>query len=294
MWKRLTTLSPTLWRARENSMFNKLCNVEDFTTLRDLLLAIFPHVPKREPKFPDAAQHRKYWEIAMTVHALQHFGIIDRDMLVLGVGAGVEATIFYLSNFVRWVFATDLYLESNPQMLINPGQFAPDGYAWDAQRLLTIHMDARALHFPDNTFDAIFSSSSIEHFGSFDQIAQATSEMGRVLKPGGVLTLATEFQVGGPNYGGDGWKGCVLFTRDTLQQYIIKASGCEPVTEFNDDLSEATRSEIIDLNKHLEHLNDPGVFSQQHILLENMGYLFTSAHLTLRKSATEKRNAKRK
>jgi len=41
--------------------------------------------------------------------------------------------------------------------------------------------------------------SSIEHFGGFAGARQAVEEMARVLKPGGVLALATEWQVSGPS-----------------------------------------------------------------------------------------------
>jgi hypothetical protein len=54
------------------------------------------------------------------------------DTCVLGVGAGTETTIFYLTNHVGRVFATDLYLssgswgESAPwSMLVAPERFAP-------------------------------------------------------------------------------------------------------------------------------------------------------------------------
>jgi SAM-dependent methyltransferase len=53
-------------------------------------------------------------------------------------------------------------------------------------------MDAKALDFPDDTFDAVFTLSSIEHFGSEPQVARAAKEIGRVLKPGGVAMIVTE------------------------------------------------------------------------------------------------------
>ena len=46
---------------------------------------------------------------------------------------------------------------------------------------------AGRLRYPDDTFDGIFSSGSIEHFGDLQDVANAAYEMGRVLKPGGVL-----------------------------------------------------------------------------------------------------------
>ena len=53
-------------------------------------------------------------------------------------------------------------------------------------------MDARRLDLPDDSFDVVFSLSSIEHFSSPRAIARAAAEMGRVLRPGGHAFIATE------------------------------------------------------------------------------------------------------
>ena len=59
-------------------------------------------------------------------------------------------------------------------------------------------MDGRHLEFPDDTFDVAYSLSSIEHFGGIEGAAQTMREMARVLKPGGMLALATEYVIAGP------------------------------------------------------------------------------------------------
>ena len=61
-------------------------------------------------------------------------------------------------------------------------------------------MDGRTLTFPDASFDVVYSLSSIEHFGGFEGAKRAVLEMARVLKPGGVLALATEYILAGPPY----------------------------------------------------------------------------------------------
>jgi SAM-dependent methyltransferase len=59
-------------------------------------------------------------------------------------------------------------------------------------------MDGGALAFLEGAFDVAYSLSSIEHFGGFDGARRAVTEMARVLKPGGVLAVATEYCLSGP------------------------------------------------------------------------------------------------
>ena len=53
-------------------------------------------------------------------------------------------------------------------------------------------MDALDLRFEDRTFDAVYSLSSIEHFGGLAGATRALDEMARVLKPSGIVALTTE------------------------------------------------------------------------------------------------------
>jgi SAM-dependent methyltransferase len=189
----------------------------------------------------------KVWEIGMTVRALVRFGAIRPDAEVLGVGAGSEATPFYLSRHIRRVFATDLYVtpgawekEATPRMLTDPGACVPPWIQWDRRRLVVQHMDGRDLHYPDESFDGVFSNGSIEHFGDLDDVARAAAEMGRVVKRGGVVTLATEFRIAGNNelYG---LPNTILFTPRTIQEAIIRPSGLRAVDPIDFHVSAATR-----------------------------------------------------
>ena len=58
-------------------------------------------------------------------------------------------------------------------------------------------MDGRYLGFRSGTFDVAYSLSSIEHFGGLTGAQAAVDEMARVLKPGGLLVLATEYMLAG-------------------------------------------------------------------------------------------------
>ena len=61
-------------------------------------------------------------------------------------------------------------------------------------------MDGRHLAFRDETFDVAYSLSSIEHFGGLQGAVSAIDEMARVVKPGGVVVVATEYRLSGPPY----------------------------------------------------------------------------------------------
>jgi SAM-dependent methyltransferase len=284
--------------------FNKVCEYEDFADpeLADTIRDVFRHEIKHfTPEFPKGAEYRKYWETAMSVRALRRFGAMRPDALILGVGAGTEATVFYLSNHSQRVFATDLYLVSGSWqpsapsfMLVSPDRFAP--YPYRRDHLVVQHMDGRFLQYPDNSFDGIFSSGSIEHFGSWASIAAAAYEMGRVLKPGGIMTVSTEYRIDGPP-GGDGWNGLRFFSRDDLMRYIIQASGLEPVDDLRVSISPTTRASVKSLQYYA--LDTDAALAKQgnfprvgeiswshypHLVVTDNGYTFGSVHLTLRKS----------
>jgi len=284
--------------------FNKICEFEDFAdpelaaTIRD----VFRHEMRHfTPEFPRGAEYRKYWEVAMSVRALRRLGALRPDADLLGVGAGTETTIFYLTNHVGRVFATDLYLgagrwdQSAPwYMLVSPDRFAP--YPYRRDRLVVQHMDGRLLDHPDDSFDGIFTSGSIEHFGGMQSIAACAYEMGRVLKPGGILTLSTEYRIDGPA-GGDGWDGMRFFSREALRRNIVEASGLEPVDEFDAAISETTMASKRELSFYQRDVDRvvarQGRFPRvaevvwskyPHLVMADKGYTFGSVHLTLRKA----------
>jgi SAM-dependent methyltransferase len=271
--------------------YNKACGLEDFADpeLAAVLREVYPQEGASEtgPAFPAGAERRKHWEVAMSVRALRDFGALRPDAEILGVGAGAEATVFYLTRHVRRVVATDLYLapgdwerEAHPLMLIAPERLAPMPFERD--RLVVQHMDGRWLRFPDDSFDGIFSSGSIEHFGGFEDIAAAAYEMGRVLKPGGVLTLATKLLLQGPP-GSAGWPGVVLFSAETLRRQIIEASGLKPVDAPDLSVSERTLATGRPLVEMIREI-DNGRESFPHLVLTHDGQVFGSVHLTLRKT----------
>jgi SAM-dependent methyltransferase len=151
-------------------------------------------LPERDPA---AHVERKVWEFAMLALFLEQTGRMNEQTDALAVGAGDERIVFWLANRLGRVVATDIYgqgdfaeREARGSMLDDPAAHAPFPYRED--RLDVRWMDARRLDFPDASFDVVFSLSSFEHFGGPQDVAAASRELGRVLRPGGHAFVVTE------------------------------------------------------------------------------------------------------
>jgi SAM-dependent methyltransferase len=184
-------IAPPPGRLRRH--YVKLCDVRDFADpeVRDRIRSIVPGLQA------EAELHRKYWEYAQLTLFLEDVGKLDEGAEVLSVGAGHEDVLYWLANRVGRVIATDIYGEgpfaegeAQASMLTNPATFAP--YPYREDRLEVCSMDARSLGFADESFDVVFSLSSIEHFGSSVDLSCSAAEMGRVLRPGGYAFVVTE------------------------------------------------------------------------------------------------------
>lgn len=232
---------------------------------------------------------RKGWEIHMALKTLRELGAARPGANLLGVGAGKETTIYELANEndCNWVFATDLYGSmgvwtdfDGQEFLRHPHKFAPTGVKFDALRIIPRHADMTWLPFRDNVFDGVFSSGSIEHVGQpniadYDAISQAASEIARVTKPGGIISLSTEWKLSGAGWG---WAHIRLFDADTIMRVIVEPSGCELVDE-PDWSYDGNLADALDLG---EAIRNPASQINAAALREQ-GYVFTSVHLALRK-----------
>lgn len=152
------------------------------------------------------AMHRKAYEFTQTVWGLRRLGLLDDRVSILSVGAGHESLLYWLANHAGRVVATDLYegewrasraAEGDIRVVTHPEEFAPFPYRQD--RLRFLQMNGCALGFRDATFDVAYSLSSIEHFGGWAGSRRAVEEMARVVRPGGLVVLATEWVVSGPS-----------------------------------------------------------------------------------------------
>ncbi len=373
---------------------NKVLEVEDFGSLTEEFREVFPHeIDRQSPEWPRPYGNRKYWEVVMAVRALREGGVLRPDAEVLGVGAGNEPTTFYLTNHVRRVFCTDLYIPpsaspvqrhqaakdaaqqaeqqaeaqaeaarqwaaraaadaaivpprrslfrkvgsavkqaargaragfrgpaatptpaapesppappspsttgptsaweevANAGMFLHPGRYWPS--SWQSRRLVVQHMNGLDLQYEDASMDGLYSCGSIEHFGTHEDVRQAASEMARVLKPGGVASIATEFRLDGPS---PGVPGTLMFDEDELRTFIFDAGDWELVGgSLRTECSETTRALVEPFEKQAEyvyaefakhgdslfHEIEPGFALKPVVSLQ--GRTFTSVHFALRK-----------
>jgi len=270
--------------ATKSVSYNSVLQLEHFSNpeFQSVVRDVFAHWVPHHDNYPVGNEVAKVWEITQAIRGLRDFGAMRADAEVVGVAAGHEHTVFYLTDHVARVFATDLYatneawFEAARGMLSEPEKYATAGMRWNPKRLAVQHMNALDLRYEDDVFDGIFSCGSIEHFGSLENVAQAAREMGRVLKPGGIMTLSTEFRISGPT--GLGIPGAIIFTPEMLVDTIVKPSGLEMVDEFEDATSPAT----VDLAYPLEEAISQGT-RKQSIALTQEGYVWTSVSLCLRK-----------
>ena len=243
---------------------------------QELLVAMCPEWKSLGPI------HRKYWEWGLGLYGLHKLGCIRPDAVALGVGAGVEWPLFYLANHVRCVDATDLYSPDShfrgldPTVPEHAAQLAPFPYRHESLRFRK--MDALDLQYPDDTFDFVFSFSSIEHFGGHAGAELAMQEIARVLKPGGVAVIATELILDGPAH-------YEFFKPADIEPSFVAASGMDLV-------------EPLDLSIDAEMISNPVVFevgpdfqgyTGPHTSVRCGNITFTSIEFFLRKPANWKR-----
>lgn len=232
-------------------------------------------------------RHRKGWEQAVTLQAMDVAGVLDRGGTCLSVAAGHELLLYHLTSRFAQVVASDLYAdagswaadEGDLSMLVDPDRFAPGPY--DRRRLLTCHLDGTDLRFPDAWFDATYSLSSIEHVGGEPGARAMLSEMARVTKPGGAVVLTTEVLVDG----GPAWSvpALTLFTPEDL----LALAAHEPRLELLDeapDLRPPTEVEEVVPVADVSRLRLSGLeVASQLVMATPDGRAFTSACLSYRR-----------
>lgn len=284
----------------------KLCDLADFED-PGLLGAVAEVLPERDPR---AHIERKAWEFAMLVLFLRETRRLDDSTSALAVGAGDERIVFWLANHLGRVVATDIYGEGDfaegeaeASMLADPASHAP--YPYREERLEVRWMDGRSLEFPDESFDVVFSLSSIEHFGGRRDIRRAASEIGRVLRPGGHAAIATDaFVRRHPLRRAEVDLAVRLltlnarrrnatlrsrafldqvFTAGELERDIVRPSGLRLMQPLNTAVSPASWDNVTELRLPGYELIPASGSYYPHVLVASRGCAFTSVFLALEK-----------
>jgi SAM-dependent methyltransferase len=218
--------------------------------------------------------HRKPYEFAQLIYGCRRLGALRADATVVSVGAGHEHVLYWLANHVRLVIGTDMYegvwqsshaREGDPEILRRPEAFAPFPYRQD--HLVLMRMDGRHLAFRDESFDIAYSLSSIEHFGGLEGADATLRDMARVVKPGGLLAIATEYVLDGPP------------REETFQprefEMLISQQGLDLVEPVDTGVYRRYRYSPVDLER------DP--LQAPHMLVRLGDTIFTSVMVFLRK-----------
>lgn len=132
--------------------------------------------------------HNKQWEYAMLLEARKRYAADARR--IAGLGCGCEPTLPLIAEGADELVATDLYGA--------PGAWGdasrrPDE-VWPEVKNLRVHtMDMRKIDLPAESFDFVSSLCAVEHVGRADAVVDTVRQAGRLLRPGGVMFLSTEY-----------------------------------------------------------------------------------------------------
>lgn len=188
-----------------------------------------------------AGYSRKAWEFIQVYEGLKHLGLLNGESKAIGLGVGHENLIYAFTNVCQHVTATDLYDSQNWSTASMAVQeiYERNPFPYERDRLTVQHMDMTQLDYPDASFDFVWSCCAIEHVNNFRDLHRVYQEIHRVLKPGGIAALTTEFNpTDQPSY-----EPNMLFTDQTWMEIWLTGAdplvrGFEPVDQVDYQLSD--------------------------------------------------------
>lgn len=226
--------------------------------------------------------YRKGWEWTHCLYGLQQLGMLTPEARGCGIGAGREPVIFYLADRISEVVATDLYdneewssgngMEASRHMIEEAKRACP--VSVDFSRVRFENQDGLSLTYPDDEFDFAWSLSSIEHFGGHAGALVALREMARIVKPGGIVAVATELLLLDEHHHYE------YFTRSALIHGLI--GGCDELSLVDDvNFDTLTPEYLID-----SVLIPQGASrTRRHVVLNDGAVQWTSVLVFLRKKS---------
>ena len=298
----LKQTSPYFVDPNDNPKINRLCCIEDWHNkeIKDIISQLqsanLPsYINKKEWEMTTnivnrrkaGLIHRKDWEWALGIIAMRRFGKLNEKSTAVGVGVGREEVLFYLANNLYHLYATDIYDGNNWKNFApsdfpeNPKKYAPFPYKEDA--LTVMRMDGTKLEFPSESFDIAFSFSSIEHFGggkNHSGALRSLREMERVLKPGGLAVITTEYIINDKEHP-------EFFNRRTIYSDLIdRLERLKLVEPLDLRITSKTLDTVIDYSSvgvSWNNINNDYKRTHPHIVLRIKNILFTSIILVFQK-----------
>lgn len=167
----------------------KFCKLADIVDWQD------PEFQAIASMLMSSDQSRKAWEFIHVYQGLKQLGLLNETSKALGLGVGHECLIYAFTNVCQEVVATDLYRsqEWTTASMAVQEVYDKSPFPYQRERLTVQHMDMTKIEYPDASFDFVWSCCAIEHVNNFQDLHQVYREIHRVLKPGGIAALTTEF-----------------------------------------------------------------------------------------------------
>ncbi|MCR9138516.1 MAG: class I SAM-dependent methyltransferase [Alphaproteobacteria bacterium] len=252
-------------------------------------------------EFPADTTH---WQDAMSLRVFDQFGLFELPgRLVAGIGAGMGDLAFQMASQGAVVVAADRYLDATPLSAYAPADMLvrPEGYSnrtYPRGGVMPLHADPRALALPSGFFDAVYAANVLEHLSSAEEVQAAAVEIGRVLKPGGIASISTEFLLQAPEratWSRGNWQ---LFSPELIESTIVTPSGLAFVDrEYETQPSELTfagKRILTDFAEQSRSFKDLKAARNLHpnLVMYHDGFLFCSIHITLQKLKTDKASAR--
>jgi SAM-dependent methyltransferase len=183
---------------------------------------------------------RKSWEFTIMSYGLTKLGCLDGSKEALGLGCLKENLIYYYANKTKHVTATDVayYPRSDKRLkawgteMYSVDEVYNAGVNYDKSKLTVIPMDMAKIEFPDESFDFVWSSSSVEHVGHIPEVMKVFTEVQRVLRPNGIFSITSEWNLD-PNGKGVQFANVQSFdpyVMDIVSKTVPKLHLVEPIT----------------------------------------------------------------
>ena len=216
----------------------------------------------------------------MIIRALRSLGALEGGGDALGLACEIENVIYYIAKHARSVLATDLYAEDGvgewaARRIQVADVLAREPFPYPKERLKARSMDMRKIDAPDESYDIVWSSCALEHVDTTAELAGTLGEAARVLRPGGVHVLTTEWKLaGGFSY----FPNCFVFDRPLLER-TLRDLPLEHVGPIDLRLTDHP------LNTPVWRGLDGIRENMSHIVLFQKGVMHTSLSLAFRKVA---------